>query len=267
MLLKGVLLSQRLCFPPCQGGLSLWSASKTAVGFAARPWLPPCPPQAWQLVPVPQFTLRSAAAGPAAAGFNPEPHVLLQFPGHLNFNCICRYFPGGVRSACLLQIAVASWLPASPWSSFDAGREDFRAAEVPWLLSYHPHVAAHEQPALCPATLQGRMPPPTLQAAWSEETSLMLLVPNPLPSPAGPWGPICLGQGLCPWGTPCVRSRLPAKLGETRMTCGKTVQRGQKKPCPPHCPGTPNLVMRKSQLLFKINRAPALRAEREAEKA
>lgn len=37
--------------------------------------------------------------------------------------------------------------------------------------------------------------------------------------------------------------------------------------CLPHCPGTPNLVMRKSQLLFKINRASALKAEQEAEKA
>lgn len=59
-------------------------------------------------------------------------------------------------------------------------------------------------------------------------------------------------------------------LGETRVKCGKTVWGEPKNPaccsCPPHCPATQNLMMRKSQLLLKINRAPASRAEREAEK-
>lgn len=60
----------------------------------------------------------------------------------------------------------------------EAGREDFRAAEVPQLLSHHPHVAVHEQlreqPALDPATFwRGQMPPPTLEVQ-SEEASLIL---------------------------------------------------------------------------------------------
>lgn len=44
----------------------------------------------------------------------------------------------------------------------------------------------------------------------------------------------------------------------------------QDKPCllllPTPLPWQPNLVMRKSQLLFEIHGAPASRAEREAEK-
>lgn len=44
MLLKGVLSPQECCFPPWHRGFSLWSASKSSIGFAARLWLSPCPP-------------------------------------------------------------------------------------------------------------------------------------------------------------------------------------------------------------------------------
>lgn len=100
---------------------------------------------------------RDGGGGGGAGGFNPEPCVFLQSPGHLNFNCICRYSWGGEQGACLLQAAAASRLPASPWPSFGcrqgSRQEDFRAATVPQLLSLHPHVAAHEQ--LCEQSASG----------------------------------------------------------------------------------------------------------------
>jgi len=155
--------------------------------------------------------------------------------------------------------------PASGAGREEAGREDSRAAKVPQLLSHHPSLSTW-QCTSSSGSIQRQVLPhfralPTLEV-WGEETS-----PTPL-----------LGQDLAtswPWGTPRARSRrqrpgcyvAACKAGRNQ---GDTQKKNsawgtEKNPaccsCLPRCPGTPNLVMRKSQLLLKINRAPASRAE------
>lgn len=90
------------------------------------------------------------------------------------------------------------------------------------------------------------MPPPTLEAQ-SEETSLALLSPYSSMGQVGAriWshhgcgGLHMPGAGGSDWAV----MRLPARLGEARVTREKRVWGNNISPaccsCPPHCPGTP----------------------------
>lgn len=194
---------------PSHGGLSPQSASEPSVGFAARPWLPPCPPGHGSLSQLPRSPHRAQQQDPQLqgsrwqGGFNPEPHMLLQSMGHLNFNCIYGYSWGREQGAFLLRAASASWLPASPCPALVAGREDFRAAEVPQLLSHHPHVAVHKHVREQPRFGEGHPLQPSRcgvrMSCWSQK-----LLPTLM------WQPVHSGQDLAmswPWETPHARSR------------------------------------------------------------
>jgi len=105
--------------------------------------------------------------GKEPGGFNPEPRVLLQSLGHLNFNCIRGHCWGGEKGARLLQTAAASRLPAPPRASFrcrqgrsrQGGFQSSQSASAAQPSPITQHVAVHEQlrqhPASGPATFQG----------------------------------------------------------------------------------------------------------------
>lgn len=120
------------------------------------------PSQARQLVPAPWVTPYSAATGFTicrAAGGQEGLILTLEcsFGHQATSILIASVDIAGEESkvlACFGQPQHPTCL-LSPGPALVAGREDFRAAEVPQLLSHHPHVAAHEQlceqPALGPA--------------------------------------------------------------------------------------------------------------------
>lgn len=248
MLLKGVLSPWECCFPPCHGGLSPWSASKPSVGFAARPWLPLCPPGHSSLSLLPRSPHTAQQQDAQLQGL--IPNLTCSFgPQATSILTASADIPG--EESKVLTCFGQPWHPGCPLppgpalvAGREAGREDFRAAEVPRLLSHHLHVAAHEQlceqPASGPATFQWGTPPLTLEVQ-SEETSLTLLVPK-IPAHPGMGGAIRLGQDLgtsWPWGTPLASSRrqqlgryaAACKAGRNQDDVEKQCREGQKKPC------------------------------------